>query len=111
MLSLPGGLQLVEMFRHDEKPSLLHAADMSDVAMVLEAVSPPMATLCVVPLRAPTWLLGLVMLYYPADATLPSEALLDYLELMARSLRAPMQIAAECGIVSGGGRPRNARAV
>jgi mutual gliding-motility protein MglA len=97
MLQAPGGLSVLEMFRQDEKPSLVSAAEMSDVAAVLEAAAPPMSAMVVVPLRSPTRLLGFAVLYYPPDTALPSQARLDHLDLLARIVRSPLELAVERG--------------
>jgi hypothetical protein len=98
LLRGPGGLGVVEMFRQDEKPSLVLGAEMSDVAAVLETAEPPMSALVVVPLRSPVRLLGFVVLYYPPDAALPSQARLDHLDLLARIVRSPLELAVERGL-------------
>jgi len=98
LLSGPGGLRVVEMFRQDENPSLVLGTEMSDIAAVLEAASPAMVAMAVVPLRSPTRLLGFAVLYYPPDAALPSQARLDHLGLLARIVRNPLELAVEHGL-------------
>jgi hypothetical protein len=98
LLRGPAGLSVVEMFRQDERPTLVLGTQMSDVAAILESAEPPMSAMVVVPLRSPTRLLGFVVLYYPPDAALPPQARLDHLDLLARIVRSPLELAVERGL-------------
>jgi signal recognition particle receptor subunit beta len=91
------GLQLLEQFLADEKPTLVRGEDMHEVGQLLHAVQPSFAAMVVVPVRTPTRQLGFAMLYYKPDAALPSQSVLDHLGLLARIVRSPLELALEKG--------------
>jgi mutual gliding-motility protein MglA len=91
------GLDILASYRQDEAPSLTRAEDVPELAEALDAVTPALAALVVVPLRTPERLLGFAFLYYTPDAALPSQSLLDHLGLLAQLLRAPLELAIQRG--------------
>jgi hypothetical protein len=91
------GLQLLEQYLGDENPSLVRGEDMHELAQVLQPLQPSLTSMAVVPLRTPTRLLGFAVLYYRPDAALPIQSALDHLGVLARIVRAPLELAVEKG--------------
>lgn len=97
LLKTRQGLTLLEQFLHDDAPSTIRGEDMLEAQQILEPFQPSLAALTAVPLRTPTRLLGFAMLYYLPDAALPSQSGLDHLGVLARIVRAPLELAVEKG--------------
>lgn len=97
LLKTKQGLQLLEQFLQDENPTLVRGEDMHEAAQVLQPFQPSFAAMTVVPLRTPTRLLGFAVLYYRPDAALPVQSALDHLGVLARIIRAPLELAIEKG--------------
>ncbi|HEY3121937.1 MAG TPA: GTPase domain-containing protein [Vicinamibacteria bacterium] len=98
MVMTADGIEILASFQNDQKPVVAQASDTPNLGEVFEGRKPVFSAMTVVPIRSSTSdLLGFGMLYYPADAALPSEDALAHLALLARIFRAGLELAVQKG--------------
>lgn len=94
LLRVPVGVRhLVGKLSGQSEPQLHRSADNLDLGDALEAFQPPLAAVAAVPVRTPSGLQGLAMLYYTPDAVLPNPDVLAHLGTMSRALSASLELA------------------
>jgi signal recognition particle receptor subunit beta len=94
LMRMPAGIRIVTTrFVKESEPKVYQTADNLDLGDALEANQPPLSAVAAIPLRTPSGLQGLTLLYYPADSALPGAEVLAHLGQMARALSASLELA------------------
>jgi signal recognition particle receptor subunit beta/GAF domain-containing protein len=86
-----GGATHVEAQRALEEPRLSEADSSAELAQALRAGEPSFEAVACVPLRSAERLLGLALLYFDANAAVPSRDRLVHVGFLARVLSGPLE--------------------
>src|SRR5262249_13588218 len=80
---MPAGIRIISTrLIKETEPRVYQTADNLDLGDALEAHQPPLSAVAGVPVRTPSGLQGLVLLYYPSDSALPGADVLAHLAQM-----------------------------